>query len=136
MSILKKLAGQTVVYGLSSVVGRLLNYLLVPFLTRPELGGFYPKEYGVITEMYAYIAFLIIILTYGFETAFFRFANKENDIKNVYSTALVSLFVTSSIFIISVFSASDIISDWMGYPSHPEYIQWLSLIIGISWDIC
>ena len=76
---LKKLAGQTAIYGVSSVIGRLLNYLLTPILTRPEIGGFSPGEYGVITEMYAYLAFLIVFLTYGLETAFFRFKQKNDD---------------------------------------------------------
>ena len=70
MNPLKKLAGQTAIYGLSSVIGRLLNYLLVPLYTR----YFLPSEFGVVTEIYAYVAFLVVILTYGFETAFFRFS--------------------------------------------------------------
>ena len=73
MNPLKKLAGQTAVYGLSSVIGRLLNYLLVPLYTR----CFLPSEYGVVTEVYAYVAFLIVLLTYGLETAFFRFSKKN-----------------------------------------------------------
>ena len=84
---LKKLAGQTAIYGASSVIGRLLNYLLTPILTRPEIGGFNPGEYGVITEMYAYLAFLIVFLTYGLETAFFRFKQKMT-IKNMYIALL------------------------------------------------
>ena len=83
---IKKLAGQTAIYGVSSVIGRLLNYLLTPILTRPEIGGFSPGEYGVITEMYAYLAFLIV-LTYGLETAFFRFKQKMT-IKNMYIALL------------------------------------------------
>ena len=79
MNTLKKLAGQTAVYGLSSVIGRLLNYLLVPLYTR----YFLPAEYGVVTEMYAYVAFLVVFLTYGMETAFFRFSQKNN-IKQVF----------------------------------------------------
>ena len=73
MNPLKQLAGQTAIYGLSSIVGRLLNYLLVPLYTR----YFIPAEYGVVTELYAYVAFLVIILTYGLETAFFRFSQKK-----------------------------------------------------------
>ena len=74
---LKKLKVQTAIYVVSIVIGRLLNYLLTPILTRPEIGGFNPGEYGVITEMYAYLAFLIVFLTYGLETAFFRFKQKK-----------------------------------------------------------
>ena len=132
MKILKKLAGQTVIYGLSSVVGRLLNYLLVPFLTRPDLGGFFPAQYGVITEMYAYIAFLIVILTYGFETAFFRFSNKEGDLNGVYSTALISLLISSVIFASGAYIFSDSISAFIGYVNNPEYVQILSLVVALD----
>jgi O-antigen/teichoic acid export membrane protein len=93
---LKKLASQTAIYGLSSVIGRLLNYLLVPLYTR----YFLPEEYAVVIEMYAYVAFLVIVLTYGLETAFFRFSKKENDGKVVYSTALISLIISSFIFML------------------------------------
>ena len=92
MNPLKKLVGQTAIYGLSSVIGRLLNYLLVPLYTR----YFLPADYGVVTEIYAYVAFLVVILTYGLETAFFRFSQKEYDKKAVYSTALISLIVSSA----------------------------------------
>jgi len=124
--LLKKLASQTAVYGLSSIVGRLLNYLLVPLHTRV----FIPEEYGVVTEMYSYVAFLLVILTYGFETAFFRFARNHNDSPKVYSTALISL-ITSSLFFIAVCSvfASEI-SSWIRYPEHPEYIIWFAVILG------
>ena len=80
MNPLKRLAGQTAIYGLSSIVGRLLNYLLVPLYTR----YFLPEEYGVVTELYAYVAFLVIILTYGLETAFFRFSQKQQCLINKY----------------------------------------------------
>ena len=91
MNPLKQLAGQTAIYGLSSIVGRLLNYLLVPLYTR----YFIPAEYGVVTELYAYVAFLVIILTYGLETAFFRFSQKKYDKNLVYSTSLISLIFSS-----------------------------------------
>ena len=94
MNPLKQLAGQTAIYGLSSIVGRLLNYLLVPLYTR----YFIPAEYGVVTELYAYVAFLVIILTYGLETAFFRFSQKQYDKNLVYSTSLISLVVSSILF--------------------------------------
>ena len=111
MNPLKKLVGQTAIYGLSSVIGRLLNYLLVPLYTR----YFLPAEYGVVTEIYAYVAFLVIILTYGLETAFFRFSKKDNDVKIVYSTALISLIVSSLVFVMLMFASSSLIANWMGY---------------------
>ena len=128
MNPLKKLLGQTAIYGLSSVIGRLLNYLLVPLYTR----YFLPAEYGVVTELYAYVAFLVIVLTYGLETAFFRFSKKDNDVKVVYSTVLISLIVSSIIFVILMFASSSSIANWMGYAGHTEYIEWFAIIIALD----
>jgi len=125
---LKQLAGQTAIYGLSSIVGRLLNYLLVPLYTR----YFIPAEYGVVTELYAYVAFLVIVLTYGLETAFFRFSQKDNDVKVVYSTVLISLIVSSLVFVILMFASSSLIANWMGYAGHTEYIEWFAIIIALD----
>ena len=127
MNPLKKLASQTAIYGLSSVVGRLLNYLLVPLYTR----YFLPAEYGVVTELYAYVAFLVVLLTYGMETAFFRFSKKEETTK-VYSTTLISLLISSVVFVGLIFLNSSAISQWLGYANHPEYIQFFALIIGMD----
>ncbi|HPH16934.1 MAG TPA: oligosaccharide flippase family protein, partial [Bacteroidales bacterium] len=99
MSILKKLAGQTAVYGLSTIVGRFLNFLLVPLYTR----FFDQSEYGVVTELYSYTVFLMIFLTYGLETGFFRFSQNNEDKPNVYTTIMSSLFTSSSIFIALIF---------------------------------
>ena len=128
MNPLKKLASQTAIYGLSSVVGRLLNYLLVPLYTR----YFIPEEYGVVTELYAYVAFLVIVLTYGLETAFFRFSQKENNNRIVYSTSLISLIFTSLLFIFFMFSFSENISALIGYSTNQEYVKWFALIIGLD----
>ena len=128
MNPLKKLLGQTAIYGLSSVIGRLLNYLLVPLYTR----YFLPAEYGVVTELYAYVAFLVIVLTYGLETAFFRFSKKDNDVKVVYSTVLISLIISSLLFVILMFISSSEIANWMGYAEHTEYIEWFAIIIALD----
>ena len=128
MNPLKKLAGQTAIYGLSSVVGRLLNYLLVPLYTR----YFLPEEYGVVTELYAYVAFLVIILTYGLETAFFRFSQTEKNNRVVYSTSLISLLFTSLLFIFLMFTFSENIATTIGYPKNQEYIKWFAIIIGLD----
>jgi len=94
MREVRKLAGQTLVYGLGTIIPRFLNYaVMTPFYTRifyKELG-----QYGVITELYAWMAILLVVLTYGMETGFFRFAQNREDENKVYSTALVSLLVTS-----------------------------------------
>jgi len=125
---LKKLAGQTVIYGLSSVVGRLLNYLLVPLYTR----YFLPDEYGVVIEMYAYVAFLVVFLTYGIETAFFRYSHKFSNKKTVYSTSLISLITTSTIFIVTIYVFAQPIANWLQYPETPEYVKYFALIIGLD----
>jgi len=125
---LKKLASQTAIYGLSSVVARLLNYLLVPLYTR----YFLPAEYGVVTELYAYVAFLVVLLTYGMETAFFRFSKKEEATAKVYSTTLISLLISSVVFICLIFLNLSAISQWLGYVNHPEYIQFFTLIIAMD----
>ena len=128
MNPLKKLAGQTVIYGLSSVVGRLLNYLLVPLYTRV----FLPEQYGVVIEMYAYVAFLVVILTYGIETAFFRYSHKVQNKRTVYSTSLISLLITSTIFILVIYNSAQPISNWLQYPETPEYIKYFAFIIGLD----
>jgi len=114
---------------MGTVLPRLLNYLLLtPFFTRIFLLG----EYGIITELYAYVVFLMIILTYGMETGFFRFAAGNEDWKKIYSTTLLSLFFSSLIFILIVFIFSGSIADGMGYSKHPEYIRWIALIVSID----
>ena len=128
MNPLKKLASQTAIYGLSSVIGRLLNYLLVPLYTR----YFLPAEYGIVTELYAYVAFLVIMLTYGFETAFFNFTKKEDNKEKVYSTAMFSLLISSVIFIILSIIYSNTISEWMGYGIESRYVQYFAVIIGLD----
>lgn len=125
MNLFKKLAGQTAIYGLPTIVGRLLNYLLVPLYTRV----FAPAEYGVVTEIYAYVAFLFVVLTYGMETSFFRFSTTQPDKEKVYGTTLFSLFVTSILFLVIIFSATPTISSAMGYADNPEYIRWFALIL-------
>ena len=128
MNPLKKLAGQTVIYGLSSVVGRLLNYLLVPLYTR----YFLPEEYGIVTELYAYVAFLVVMLTYGIETAFFRYSQKVPNKRTVYSTALISLLVTSGLFILIIFCSAQPISNWLQYPNNTDYVRFFAIIIGLD----
>ena len=93
MNPLKKLASQTAVYGLSQIVGRFVNYLLVPLHT----ALFDTADFGINTLMYSYVTFFNVLLTYGMETAFFRFSQKHDKPAQVYSTALISL-ISSSLF--------------------------------------
>ena len=131
MADLKGLAKDTAIYGLSSIVGRFLNYLLVPLYTATlsaASGG-----YGVITNVYAYTALLLVILTYGMETTFFRFANKEGeDPQTVYSTTLVSVGFTSLVFVVLVLTFISPISAAMGYADHPSYIWVMAVTVALD----
>ena len=131
MADMKSLAKDTAIYGLSSIIGRFLNYLLVPLYTykiAASSGG-----YGVITNLYAYTALLLVILTYGMETTFFRFANKEGeDPKLVYSTILRMIGGTSLLFVGLVFAFIGPISSAMGYPEHPSYIWSLAIVVALD----
>ncbi len=128
MNPLKKLLGQTAIYGLSSIVGRLLNYLLVPLYTR----YFTTSEYGDVTLLYAYVAFLLIVLTYGMETAFFRFSQRHPNKSAVYSTSLISLLISSVVFVVLMFSNAQSIADFLSFSSKPEYVQYFALILGLD----
>ncbi|MBM3171159.1 MAG: polysaccharide biosynthesis C-terminal domain-containing protein [Bacteroidetes bacterium] len=126
--LLKKLAGQTAVYGLGTILGRVLNYLLTPLYT----GIFAAEAFGTYSEAYSYIAILLIVLTYGMETALFHFAQKNDKPKRVFSTAAASLLLTTACFWIFLFPNSSFVSELMNYPGHPEYVVWLGLIIGFD----
>lgn len=128
---LKKLAGQTAIYGLTSIVGRLLNWFLVPIYI--GTAKFTPDQYGIITEMYSYVAFLVVFLTYGMETAFFRFSTQqEHDSNKVYSTIIYSLFTTSFVFIALAFLFDQSIANWLKYPNNKEFVTWFAMIVGLD----
>lgn len=125
----KKLAGQTAIYGGTTVLSRLLNYLLVPLHTYLFSNA---ADYGVVGELYAWTSLFIVILTYGMETAFFRFSQDEGVKDRVYSTVVGSLLVTSTLFIVLCSVFAQPIADWLRYPAHPEYVRWFSVIIGVD----
>ncbi len=121
--------GQTAVYGLGIVLPRLLNYvLLTPFYTRV----FDRASYGIITELYAYVVFLLVVLTYGMETGYFRYASSSKESGKIYTTVLSALFVSSSAFIIFVMISGSSLASLMAYGDHPEYIRWLAVIVGVD----
>jgi O-antigen/teichoic acid export membrane protein len=126
---IKELAGQTVIYGLSSIVARFLNYLLTPIYT---YSAFSTTEYGDVTILYAYIALLNIILTYGMETGFFFFSKKETDFSKVYGTAFLSLLVTTLFFVFISLIFLQPISNFLEYGNKPQYIFWFILILGFD----
>jgi O-antigen/teichoic acid export membrane protein len=128
LSTLKKLASETAIYGMSTIVGRFLNYLLVPLHTRI----FAPGEFGVMTEMYGYVTFFIVVLPFGLETALFRFSRDAEDKVTVYSTALVSIVISSLLFIVAMSAGSSHIAAWIDHPGHGEYITWFAWILGLD----
>ncbi|NLV53438.1 MAG: lipopolysaccharide biosynthesis protein [Bacteroidales bacterium] len=128
MANLKGLAKDTAIYGMSSIVGRFLNYLLVPLYTH-----YMPKEsgdYGVSVNIYAYTALVLVILTFGMETTLFRFANKENEKPDtVFSTSFAVVATLSAIFLACVFGFITPISESLDYQDHPEYLLMMSSVV-------
>lgn len=131
MAGVKSLAKDTAIYGMSSIVGKFLNWCLTPLYTYLLI----PEEYGIIVNLYAWIGLLLVLLTYGLETGFFRFANdpEKGDSQTVYSTCMTSLGVTTLLFLglVSVFLSP--ISSALQCEQHPEYITLIALII--SFDV-
>ena len=93
---------------------------------------FVPDVYGIVTNLYSYVAFFMVFLTYGMETGFFRFASKSENPGKVYSTSLISLFFTSSLFLVFVLFLKSDLAQLINYPNHPEYILWLAIILAID----
>ena len=125
----KKLAGETAIYGLGTMVPRFMNYLLVPLYT---IYVFTRAEYGQVTLLYSYVAILLVLLTFGMETAFFRYANKSKNPNNVFNTATASVLAISLIFLALVFLFYTDIANLIQYPSNKEYVLITALIIAID----
>ena len=128
---MKRLAKDTAVYGLSSIIGRMLNWLLVPMYSRVLAGT---GEFGVMTNLYGWTALLLVFLTYGMETGFFRYINKK-DVHNpmqVYSTTLISIGFTSLLFVVLGLMFLIPVSNGLGYNEHPEYVGMLIVIVAMD----
>jgi len=127
----KSLAKDTAIYGMSSIIGRFLNWGLVPLYTYKLTST---GEFGIVTELYAWMALLLVILIYGLETGFFRFANdpKQGNPQTIYSTCLTSLAITSSLFIGLVFIFLHPISAAIHVSAHPEYTAMTAIIIAMD----
>ncbi len=131
MANLKSLLKETAIYGLSSIAARFIGYLLVPIETAKfnAAGG----QYGIITNIYAYIALLIIILTYGMETTFFRFMNRQGENpEKVYATTLRMVATTSLVFVLLLWAFLHPIAGAIGYPDHPEFIMIMGTCVAID----
>jgi O-antigen/teichoic acid export membrane protein len=129
MSNLKKLASDTAIYGISSIGGRLLNVLLVPFYT----AVFAPGEYGIVGELYAYVAFLNVIYTYGLETAYFRYASRhKEDQHKIYNSAFTSILISSFLFSGILCLLATPIVEFLEFPGRERYVYWFSAILSID----
>lgn len=131
MAGLKSLAKETAIYGMSSIVGRFLNYLLVPVYTSSmsaQSGG-----YGVVTNIYAWVALILVILTCGMETGFFRYANKEGeDAQKVYSTTLLGVGGFSLSFLLLGLLFLQPIAGWLEYADHPWYVGMMMMVVAMD----
>lgn len=127
---LKKLAGQTAVYGLSSIVGRLLNYLMVPLYVGVFVNT---SDYGVVSELYAWIAFLMVLLTFGMETAFFKFLSDDPENKEkIFRNSMLSIIIVNIVFLLLILFFNGVIADKLLFPNNPEYIILLGIIVVID----
>ena len=131
MENLKSLAKDTAIYGLSSIVGRFLNYLLVPLYTHymPKDSG----DYGVSTNIYAYTALILVLLTFGMETTLFRFANDgKYKPDTVFSTAMATVGSLTAVFLLLIFGFIGPISGALGYTEHPDYLLMMAVVVALD----
>ena len=134
MSEMKSLAKDTAIYGLSSIIGKFLNYLLVPLYTYVLART---DDYGIVTNLYAWTALLLVLLTYGMETGFFRFANREDyDPKTVYKTAFITLLCTSALFSMLVIIFHQPLANVLGYPDHSEFVEMMFATVAVDAFAC
>ena len=131
MANLKSLAKDTAIYGLSSIVGRFLNYLLVPHYTH-----YMPKEsgdYGISTNIYAYTALILVLLTFGMETTLFRFANDDRFRSDtVFSTAFATVGSLTAVFLLLIFGFIGPVSIALGYAAHPDYLLMMAVVVALD----
>jgi len=130
MSLIRKLAGETIIYGMSTILPRILHFIVFTiYLTRrfPE-----QKDFGIYTDMYAYATIILVLLTYRMDTAYFRFASRDHDPKKVFETVMSSLFLTTVIFVGLLLLFVPQLSSLLSYLDRPYYITWFALILGFD----
>ncbi len=131
MSKFKQLAGETAIYGLSSIIGKAINFILVPFYTSTAILNV--EEYGVVTELYSYVAVLNVLYLYGMETAYFRFTSRAaNGEKEIYSNVFSSILFTTAILTILLISSATPIVNWLEFQGQERYVYWFAAIIAID----
>ena len=128
MTAIKRLAGQTAIYGIPGILGRILTFLLNPLYT----AIFLPGKLGIVSVFYAYASFLKVVLTYGMETTFFRFNEQEKEKEKVFSTGMISLLFTTGIFIITISLFSGTLARWIDYADNSNYIIWFGWILALD----
>ena len=128
MSVVKKLAGDTAIYGIPSIVGRSINFLLIFFFTK----YFTPAFLAPHVEFYAYAGFFFVVLPHGMETAFFNFARGKEKYQDVFTTAMTSLLIVVVIFLALMLSNKSTIGSFVGHPDHLSYVLWFALIMAVD----
>jgi O-antigen/teichoic acid export membrane protein len=128
LSALKKLAGETVIYGVSSIVARLLNWFLTPLYTY----NFAEGQYGILSNILAYVAIFQVLLAFGMETSYFRFASRSKEPEKIFSTALTSLLMSSLIFVILIIAFARNIAEVIDYKGHENYIIWMGITLALD----
>jgi len=130
MSLIKKLAGETVIYGVSSILPRVLHYIVFTiYLTRkfPE-----QSDYGIYKDLYAYATIILVLLVYRMDTAFFRFGSREDGLVKTFTTAMIPIFFTSLVIVGLMWANAQNIADVLKYPNQAYYVKWFALILGFD----
>jgi O-antigen/teichoic acid export membrane protein len=128
MSIVKKLAGDTAIYGIPSIVGRSINFLLIFIFA----GVFTPKLIAPHVEFYAYAGFFFVVLPHGMETAFFNFARTKEKYQDVFTTAMTSLLLVVTVFVVLMLSNKSVVGSFVGYPGNLSFVVWFTLIMAVD----
>ena len=128
MSIIKKLAGDTAIYGIPSIVGRSINFLLIFVFA----GVFTPKLIAPHVEFYAYAGFFFVVLPHGMETAFFNFARGKEKYQDVFTTAMTSLLIAVGVFVLLMLTNKSAVGSFVGYPDRLSYVTWFTLIMAVD----
>ena len=128
MSVIRKLAGDTAIYGIPSIVGRFINFILIFFFA----AYFTPELLAPQIEFYAYAAFFFVLLPHGMETAFFNFSRTQEKYKDVFATAVTSVGIAIALFLIAMIINTSSIARFVGYPDHPSYVIWFVIILAID----
>lgn len=125
MSSLRRLLGHTAIYGLSTILGRVVNWLLTPLFT----GSFNLEEMGMLTDLYSYTTYFLVILTFGMETAYFRFSNDNRTSEYAYNHAFFLVSVLGMVFLVLFSLINQPLAGVLGYGDHPNLLMWVVVII-------